>query len=234
MEYKSINNIAVNQIPCPDEQMIVREELNDLYHKYLMAHLLRLYTPKKTEKILNLGCGTGRLCFSLAPLCEEAVGLDSDLNNIAKCNALLERNSLPNVKFIPADAQCTQLKSGSYDVIICTHLFDHLSPGGFSRILGECRRLLKKGGKLLLLTPHRGYITEILKNNNGGVNGNGIHEDYKSMDSMLSALGKRYFMICKSYYTESHIPIVRNLEKPFLRFLPVVRRRIAILAERLD
>ena len=147
---------------------------------------------------------------------------------------MLARNSQINVRFLHADAQCTHLESESYDVIICTHIFNKLDPTGFSRILGECRRLLKKGGKLLLLTPHRGYITEILKSTNGGTNGNGVHRDHKSMDSLLSELNKKYFMICKSYYTESHIPIVRNLEKLFLKVLPIVRRRIAILAERLD
>jgi len=58
------------------------------------------------------------------------------------------------------------------------------------------------------------------------------HVDYKSMDRLLNSLYKRNFLIKKSEYGESHIPILNIIEKLCLRFLPIMRRRIEILAEK--
>lgn len=136
--------------------------------------------------------------------------------------------------FVCSDVQDIQLQSGSYDVIICADFFEHQYPKIFERVLDECRRILKKGGKLVIWTPYKGHIIEILKNNNIVFKGDTSHVDYTSMSHLLKALSKRYFLIKKSYYTESHIPIICSLERLLLRFLPIMRRRIAILAEKID
>ena len=92
--------------------------------------------------------------------------------------------------------------------------------------------MLKKGGKLVIWTPHRGHILEILKNNNIFLRTIKEHFYYKSMDQLLESLRIRNFSIRKSYYAESHIPIFCNIEKVFMGILPIMRRRIAILAEK--
>ena len=207
-------------------------DLKSPFQKYRVLKVFQIYTPSKEERVLDLGCGWGTFCFAAAPICKEVTGIDFSKKSIDLCNKLLSKSQYTNIKFACADAQDTGLESESYDVIICADLFEHLYPEVFENVLDECRRLLKQEGKLIIWVPHRGHILEILKNNNILLKKDVSHVDYKSMDRILENLHKRHFSIKKSYYAESHIPVFRNLEKLLLYALPMLRRRIAILAEK--
>lgn len=207
-------------------------DLKSRFQKYRISKILQMYTPNKEEIVLDLGCGWGTFCFALAPLCKEVIGVDFNKNGIDFCNRILEKSIFKNIKFLCADAQNTGLRSNSIDVIICADLFEHLYPNTFENVLDECYRLLRVGGKLIIWTPHRGHILEILKNNNIILRKEAGHVDYKSMDYLIKNLGNRKFVIKKNYYAESHIPIFCIIERHFLNILPIMRRRIAILAEK--
>jgi 2-polyprenyl-3-methyl-5-hydroxy-6-metoxy-1,4-benzoquinol methylase len=206
--------------------------LKGSFQKYRISKVLQMYSPAKEEHVLDLGCALGTFCFALAPLCKQITGVDYSKKAIDFCNKFLETSQCSNLKFVCADATNTGLTSESYDVIICADLLEHLYPEVSDKVLDECRRLLKKGGKLVIWTPHRGHILEILKNNNIILKRDVSHVDYKSMDNLLEGLRKRDFTVQKSYYAESHIPVFRILERLLIPVLPLFRRRIAILAEK--
>jgi 2-polyprenyl-3-methyl-5-hydroxy-6-metoxy-1,4-benzoquinol methylase len=206
--------------------------LKSPFQQYRIAKVLEIYTPGKDEQVLDIGCAQGTFCFAFAPLCRQVTGVDYSPKTIDVCNRLLQKSPYSNIQFVCADAQHTGLKSESYDTIISADLFEHLYPEVSERVLDECKRLLKKGGKLVLWTPHRGHILEILKNNNIILKKGIGHVDYKSMDGLLESLLKRKFSIEKSYYAESHIPVFRILERLLISVSPLFRRRIAILAEK--
>ena len=207
-------------------------DLDGPFQKYRVANVLKIYTPKKDETVLDLGCGWGTFDFILAPLCKDITGLDFSSKSIELCNELLEKNPHQNIKFVCADAADTGLEAESFDLIISADLFEQIYPDDFERILDECKRILKPGGKLSIWTPHRGHILEIMKNNNVILKPDIAHVDYKTMDGMITSLKKRGFIIKKSYYAESHLPVLRVIEKLLLKIIPILRRRIVILAEK--
>lgn len=206
--------------------------LKSSFQEYRISKVLEIYSPGKDEHVLDLGCAQGTFCFALAPLCRQITGVDYSSKTIDFCNRLLQKSPYSNIQFVCADAQHTGLKSESYDAIVCADLFEHLYPEVSQKVLDECRRLLKRRGKLVIWTPHRGHILEILKNNNIILKRGLGHVDYKSMDNLLTSLRERDFSVQKSYYAESHIPVFRILERLLLPVLPLFRRRIAILAEK--
>jgi hypothetical protein len=53
--------------------------------------------------------------------------------------------------------------------------------------------------------------------------------DYKSMARLKRMLSDAGFMIEKAYYAESHLPVLRRLERLLLPVVPPLRRRIALL-----
>lgn len=215
-----------------DRQISTFMDLDSPFQKYRVANVLKIYTPKKDESVLDLGCGWGTFNFILAPICKEIIGLDYSSKSIELCNELLEKNPHKNIKFICADAADTGLGADSFDLIISADLFEHIYPADFERILDECKRILKPGGKLSIWTPNRGHFLEILKNNNIILKRDIAHVDYKTMDGMISSLKKRGFIINKSYYAESHLPVLRVIERLLLKIIPIFRRRIVILAEK--
>lgn len=208
------------------------ELLASPFQRYRVAKVLELYTPNKDERVVDLGCALGTFCFALAPHCREVTGVDYSRKAIAVCTRLLETSPYGNIRFVCADGQHTGLGTGEYDVVVCADLFEHLYPEPAQGVLDECRRMLRKSGKLLIWTPHRGHFFEILKNRNILFRKDTSHVDYKSMRLLLGSLRERNFRILKAYYAESHNPVLRDLERAFLSVLPMLRRRIAILAEK--
>ncbi len=230
----SINKEYYDESKYFDQNIRTFADLETPFQKYRVSKVFEIYTPGKEERVLDLGCGWGTFCFAAAPLCKEITGLDFSQKSIDLCGALLRKGNFTNIKFICADAQNTGLESGSYDVVICADLFEHLYSDISEKVLDECRRLLKNRGKLLIWTPHRGHILEILKNNNIILKKEISHVDYKSMKYFLEILQNKRFLIRKNYYAESHIPILNLLERLSMRILPIMRRRIAVLAEKIE
>ena len=96
------------------------------FQQYRIRKVLEIYTPKRTEKVLDLGCGWGTFSFALAPCTKQVVGLDFSKKSIALCKKLLKRMSYKNVRFLCKDAQKTGLPAKTFDVIIAADLFEHL------------------------------------------------------------------------------------------------------------
>jgi SAM-dependent methyltransferase len=208
------------------------EKFQDRLHFYRLKKILAIHTPSSRDTVVDLGSAWGELCFALAPRCRIMIGVDFSEKVVGFCERIRKEKNCPNMHFMCADAQDTGLKSGSIDVAISADLFEHLYPDQFSRSLDECARILKPGGKLIVWTPHRGHIIERLKNNNILLRRDPAHVDYKSMEVLKTQLRKRNFGILKSYYAQSHLPVFSALEKALLPVIPLLRRRIAILAEK--
>jgi cyclopropane fatty-acyl-phospholipid synthase-like methyltransferase len=208
-------------------------KFKDRLHYYRIKNILKIYTPRPTETVVDLGCAWGELCFTLHKTCQKIIGADFSEKVVNFCNTFMRERRISNIFFYCADAQYTALRSDTVDTVIAADLFEHLYREQFFATLDECRRILKPGGKLVIWTPHRGHIIERLKNNDIILKRDPAHVDYKSMEIMKTGLRQRNFHIEKSYYVESHLPLFNLLEKIALPIVPLFRRRIAILAKKL-
>ena len=211
-----------------------KDLLNFPCGKFKIKQLLKLYPPQKNEQLLDLGCALGHISFAFAPYYKRIVGIDYSESAIKGANRLLETSPYKNIRFAQSGAENLRLPSNCFNVIISADLFEHLYREIYRSALDECRRVLKKHGKLVIWTPNRGHIIEILKNNNIFIKRDTGHVDYKKMSTLIKDLKDRNFLIKKSYYTESHLPVFSVIERTFLPWLPFLRRRIAILAEKTD
>lgn len=206
--------------------------LDSPFQRYRIRKVLEIYQPRPKDRVVDLGCGWGTFCFSLASRCREVVGVDYSQASIDFCNKLLGGRTSTNIRFICADAQNTGLDGDCYQVVICADLFEHLYPEPSERVIEECHRILAPGGRLVIWTPHRGHFIEVLKNNNIILRRDVSHVGYKSMAGLKSILEKAKFAIEKAYYAESHLPGLRAIERALLGASPLFRRRIAILARK--
>jgi len=88
---------------------------------------------KKMKKILNVGCGAQTYGTDF-------VDLYPQRPEVKKCN--IDEEPLP-------------YKDGTFDVVYSKNVFEHLTKPGFA--LREMARVLKKGGKLILITDNANY-----------------------------------------------------------------------------
>ena len=212
------------------------EHLRDLespFQRYRVDKVLQLYEPGKEERVLDLGCGWGTFCWALAHRVKEMVGLDFSQKSVDLCELRLSQSpGLDNVSFLCADARNTGLEARSFHLIIAADLMEHLYPDDSEAVIGEAFRLLKKGGRLSIWTPHRGHILEILKARNLILKRDVSHVDYKSMDRLKDMLNQEGFLVEKAYYAESHLPGLGSIERALLGRVPMMRRRIGVLARK--
>jgi ubiquinone/menaquinone biosynthesis C-methylase UbiE len=208
------------------------EALKGRLHYYKIKKVLALYVPGKSDRVVDLGSAWGAFSFELAHYCKQTIGVDFSETALKFCIKRLRSSKFTNLSFVCADAQNTGLKPCSIDSIFCSDLVEHLYPDQFTKMLDECKRILKPGGKLVIWTPHRGHILEKMKNNDIILKHDPAHVDYKSMSLIVAELKSRGFTIAKNYYTESHLPVWNIIEKIGLAFIPLLRRRIAVLAEK--
>jgi len=216
------------------------EHLQDLespFQKYRIEKVLQIYDPGPEERLLDLGCGWGTFCWALGPRVAEMVGVDFSQKSIDLCESRLARSaidrvSLGGVSFLCADARDTGLEAESFDLVIGADLVEHLYPEDSQAVVREAFRILKKGGQLSLWTPHRGHFLEKLKARNILIRRDVSHVDYKSMERLKALVRGEGFGVEKAYYAESHIRGLRSIERLFQGWVPMLRRRIALLARK--
>ena len=208
------------------------QDFDSPFQKYRIEKVLQIYEPSPEERVLDLGCGWGTFCWALGPRVAEMVGVDFSRKSIDLCEKRLARSAIDGLSFLCADARDTGLEAESFDLVIGADLFEHLYPEDSQVVAGEAFRVLKKGGRLSLWTPHRGHFLEILKARNILLRRDVSHVDYKSMDRLRTMVGREGFVVEKAYYAESHIGGLRSIERALQGWVPMLRRRIALLASK--
>lgn len=81
------------------------------------------------SKILDVGCGTGRLDFQLADKCTKITGIDLSIRNIELAKFNLKESKFQNIEFIHMTAQnIYNITSDKYDYAIITYVLHEMPP----------------------------------------------------------------------------------------------------------
>lgn len=203
---------------------------NSPFQQYRVRMVEALAQPLPSDDVVDMGSGWGTFELALASKVQSILGVDFSARSVELSRESLARHGATNVSFLQADAGATGLEADRYDLVIAADLFEHLYPDNSTRVAREAYRILKPGGRFAVWTPHRGHILEILKNNRILLTPDPTHVDYKSMGRMRALCTEAGFEIERAYFAESHLPGLSQLERLLGRFLPVLRRRVAIRA----
>jgi len=130
---------AVQNMPSPGQTW-----------KALCRGLIRLIHGRR---IVDLGCGNGRLAILLAQSGNSVIGVDDSEGQIrlARENVAREREGAPGnaPEFIKAPMEATGLPSGAFDIVIVSQSLHHAANPRDA--VAESHRLLAPGGRLLIL-----------------------------------------------------------------------------------
>ncbi len=104
-------------------------------------YLLKRYGEERlsTMTLLDLGCGMGRLIPRFARLFGRVVGLEPDADRCAGAEELIRQQRISNAVAVNTD--CTAYlhdnPGARFDVVLCSHIFQHISHELFIQILRD-------------------------------------------------------------------------------------------------
>ncbi|MCZ6771992.1 MAG: methyltransferase domain-containing protein [Proteobacteria bacterium] len=112
---------------------------------------LRRYVHEKVDTTLEVGPGYGIYLPVLAQLSANVMATDIEDAYLNYAAGL--RSVHPNISLQIDDITDSNLRDGSFDVILCTEVIEHIQESAAA--LREMHRLLKPGGVVVLSTPQR-------------------------------------------------------------------------------
>lgn len=197
------------------------------FHRYRTRMVLELCGPLAGKRVIDLGCGWGTISFALAREARRVVGVDFAEPALELCRARHVREPAPNLHFVRADACRTGLAEGDWDLVVTADLLEHLPPDHTRDVLREAHRLLRAGGRFVVWTPNPGHFLERLRAW-GVLEPDPTHVDYKTLDRVVRELEEEGFVVEEAGYRESHLPLLGAVERFGLRWIPPLRRRVAV------
>jgi ubiquinone/menaquinone biosynthesis C-methylase UbiE len=111
------------------------------------------------KRVLDVGAGTGWLSEMLAERGFETSAVDLGLDSIRRAKKRLEGKSA-QPSFFEGDVYALPCRSGSFDACVAVEILEHLEKPADALL--EIARVLRPGGFLVVATPFREKIEQIL------------------------------------------------------------------------
>ena len=114
------------------------------------------YAEIKGNRVLEIGVGQGTHAALIAPHVADYVGIDLSEHAVEMTTKRLELNtSITNMTIKQMDAEKLEFEDNSFDFIWSWGVIHHSS--NTSKIFGEMKRVLKPGGRAIVMVYHRGW-----------------------------------------------------------------------------
>jgi ubiquinone/menaquinone biosynthesis C-methylase UbiE len=112
----------------------------------LEIEMIDRFVDLQEKKVLEIGCGEGRMSKLLAQKSGRFIGIDPDEKSIEKA-----KSEIPNIDFRVGNGEALEFEDASFPVIFFTLSLHHHENSHLA--LKEAQRVLSKEGRLIILEP---------------------------------------------------------------------------------
>ena len=110
--------------------------------------ILSLLPPRPHDRVLDVGCGKGRIEQFLLKHQPDIEVVSSDVT--------AEARKYIKGTFVQCSMASMPFPDESFDIVLCLHVISHFAEG--EQGIREAFRVLKTGGSLMIVTPNKYYV----------------------------------------------------------------------------
>ena len=124
------------------------EVLTGQGYERILAEFAKLINPRRGERLLDLGCGSGALTGRLGRWSLELTGVDISIKNIIEASGRISP-----AQFIAGDIERIPFQNNTFDIIFYSGVLHHFP--NMKEIIQEGIRVLKPGGRFFSYDPNQ-------------------------------------------------------------------------------
>lgn len=198
-----------------------------------IANVFSLMPKVDGLRVVDIGCGMGTFTLEAAARgARFALGLDLAPTGIAAAARIAREDRVRGCAFLLADAAVLPVQNASADVAIAADFTEHLDDDTLTRVLAEAARVVKPNGTLVIYTPAASHIFERLRDRGVLLEQEPSHIGIRSAAALAQFAVAAGFAVERVIYLPSHLPVWNLLERTFGRWIPLLRRRIGLVARK--
>ena len=153
--------------------------------KACVENINKIIKLKDDSKILDYGCGTGLVAFSLSNETNEVIGMDNSSGMVEQFNKKAKELDFSNIKAIQHNIDNEDLTQNEFDLIITSMSLHHIKNANI--FIEKAYKALKNDGFLCINDLDKEDGTFHKKHNNEGVYHFGF--DKNELENILKNLG---------------------------------------------
>ena len=111
--------------------------------------LIEALSPRPSDRVLDVGCGSGQFAVAIASLVAHVVGADLTPAMLDRARAHQAQTGAANVEGLQADSTALPVADGSFDIVTSRSMLHHAADPAAT--LAEMRRACAPGGRIAVL-----------------------------------------------------------------------------------
>jgi ubiquinone/menaquinone biosynthesis C-methylase UbiE len=111
--------------------------------------MLDAIKPVPADRMLDVGCGTGRSAITLAPLVAHVIGVDLTEAMLAQARRAQAAAQVSNMEWRQADVTALPFADGEFTLVTCSAMLHHVAEP--IQVLSEMSRVCAAGGRIMAI-----------------------------------------------------------------------------------
>lgn len=123
------------------------KRLLELYYLSMLRRVCEALKPFNGQRLLDVGCGDGRLCYELKDENVNYTGIDYSSRAIAFARAFNPKSTFQVLSTLELPFE------NEFDIVTFIEVIEHIPPNDIPVCIENLNKTLKPGGRLVISTP---------------------------------------------------------------------------------